>query len=53
MIIGTHENIQKEKEIDVEILLAEESYKADKKIFDASSCLRKLRSKYIIKATKH
>ncbi len=47
MSIETYEDMINEKELDLEILLAEENYKADRKLYDARESLSSLRRKHL------
>ncbi|MFV0342969.1 MAG: type II toxin-antitoxin system prevent-host-death family antitoxin [Anaerocolumna sp.] len=47
MSIETYENMINENELDQEILLAEENYQADGKLYDARESLKSLRRKHI------
>ncbi len=46
MSIETYENLINENELDSEILLAEENYKVDGKLYDARESLSSLRRKH-------
>lgn len=47
MSIETYENLINENELDSEILLAEENYKVDGKLYDARESLSSLKRKHL------